>query len=468
MPALIFAFIPALGAALPAPAAGPGPQGRMRQLVCRGAPDIDLRFDKDPSPLDPRHFRFVLYYKPAHQPVGNAFENLAPGTCSWNPFNFPGVPPEPGTLWFDVPRDAWGGGTRADTSLKAAELYPDMTSVPRYFKDANHYWNFYVDDVSNFSQSHGAAKFTPRPAVFPDRTVVVDSGGPVGKSTDRAGTSTLGTGSLRDASPTLDAARIPLTFREVVRKPNEYWFKFGARKAAGAIVEYGIVPPIRRNGVLTFHQPTPVTVQLLQEKGFAAEYSTAPVRNLTHGRKYYFVIRVPAAGKLPAQEYTGDFLTLAPYVTVRFTSIDVLNDSDKMDSGEIVFQFYLARNDVIRPSCTPTEVCQVKIGPMDWETGSKNAIDVTLSQIISTPTARIWVHADDSDHPNTNDRGTGGAWDQNYGGQQTWRDFNHARATINLQLKPGETRLATAFRLRSVDGYVLMYEVVGQAEVVWR
>jgi hypothetical protein len=462
----------AIALILAAGPAEPPPQGLIRELVCRGAPDIDLRFDKDPSPLNPDMIRFVLRYKPGQQPVGTEYQSLAPGSCSWNPINDREIPAEPGILYFDAERHFLGEGVALpDTSILAAELYPDRQTIPRYLKDASHYWKFYVDDKSNLSTSHWASKYYP--AVIAGPTVTVDSGGPVGKSTDRAGTSTRGTGSLRDSRPTLDAANIPLTFHEVVRKPTEYWFRFGARRAAGAIVEYGIAPPIRRTkgGVLTFHQPTRVTVRLLEEKGFAAEYSTAPVRNLTHGRKYYFVIRVPKAGSLPAQEYSGEFWALAPHVTVRFTSIDVLNDSDRDSSGEIVFKFYLAPGDQTSPSCGPTEVCYVKLGPNHWESGSKNPIDVMLSQVISTRMARIWVGGIESDlidlADNPDDRSRNFYWNSYYGGSNSNGDWNQARAEIHLKATT-DPQYRIAFKLRSRDGDVLMFEVTGQLELSWR
>jgi hypothetical protein len=451
------------------PAAGPWPQGRARELVCRGAPDIDLRFDKDPSPLNPRMIRFVLRYKPGHQPVGTEYENLAPGACTWNRFNLPDMPVEPGTLWFDAERDFLGGAAIPDTSVKAAELYPDRTTIPRYLKEPSHYWKFYVDDVSHFSGSHWAAKYYPREAVVPVRTVVVDSGGPAGKSTDRAGTSTIGTGSLRDASPTLDAARVPLTFHEVVRKPTQYWLRFGARAKSSPTVQYGISPPIRKDGRLTFHQPFPWTVRVQSENGFAGEYSTAPLRGLVQGKKYYFVINVPAGERgIPAQEYSWEFWALAQHITVRYTQIDILNDSDKIDSGEIAFMYYLAPGDQTDYSCSTPEVCHLRHSAVHWETGSKNPIDVTLSQKITTRWIRTWVSGSDSDNPATHNRWYSFTWNQTRGRSTLHADTNMGRVQLNMAPVPDAMTYSIAFKIRSFDGAVLMFEVHGQAESVWK
>jgi hypothetical protein len=470
MQTLSFALSGILASALfHSPLPGPAPQGRIRELVCRGAPDIDLRFDKDPSPLNPRMIRFVLRYKPGQQPVGTEYENLAPGACTWNRFNLPDMPVEPGTLWFDAEREFLGGGPLPDTSIKAAELYPDRTTIPRYLKESSHYWKFYVDDVSHLSISHWAAKYYPREAVVAPRTVVVDSGGPAGKSTDRAGTSTLGTGSLRDASPTLDAARVPLTFHEVVRKPTQYWLRFGARAKSSPTVQYGIAPPIRKDGRLTFYQPFPWTVRVQSENGFAGEYSTAPLRGLVQGKKYYFVINVPAGERgIPAQEYSGEFWALAQHITVRFTRIDVLNDSDKIDSGEITFQYHLAPGDKNNYTCSAPEVCYVRHSAVSWESGSKNPIDVTLSQKITTPWIRIWVAGKDSDNFVTHNEWGNVRWTKYYGRSTNMYDDNNARAQLNMVPVVDQMTYSIAFKLRSFDGAVLMYEVHGQAESAWK
>jgi hypothetical protein len=453
------------------PAAGPTPR-ILRELVCRGAANFDIRVDKDPSPYHNTYVRLALRYQPAPRPVGAGFENLAPGNCSWNPHNFSGIPPEGGLVYLDVPRTAqdYAGGT-ADTTIKAAERIKDAITVPRYLKVPEHYWVFIVDDFDNLTLSSGPFKFTPSQPVIAGPAVAVDSGGPAGKSTDRAGTSILGTGSLRDANRTLHAARVPLTFHEVVRKPMEYWLRFGARANSGVTAEYGIAPPIRKSGRLTFYQPFRWPVRRLSEKGFAAEYSTAPVRGLVQGKKYYFVINVPAGGPgIPAEEYSGEFWALAQHITVRFTRIDVLNDSDKLDSGEIVFEFHLAAGDRNTEYCPGQGVCSVVVGPMHWESGSKNSIDVTLSQPITTSRARVWVSGSDSDTPVTHTRHYNTSWTTTYGASGHNGDRNNARAELAFTVVPEQTVFIArnSFTLRSFDGYVLMYEVQGQAEAIWK
>lgn len=145
-------------------------QGRIRALVCRGKPGIVIKIERDPSPDNPRNVRVVLQYEKPTQKVDEGFNNLAPGTCSWNPANFPDVPVEPGVIYFDLPKEAqpWSetGKRLIDTTLNAAVHFPDMITLPRYLNDPSKYWLFYVDDKTNFSISYTATKHHPGPPVF--------------------------------------------------------------------------------------------------------------------------------------------------------------------------------------------------------------------------------------------------------------------------------------------------------------
>ena len=78
----LFAF--ALVASLPAEPM------RLRELVCRGKPGIDLKVTHRPSPSDPRLVRMTLRYDRPAAPPGANYEKLAPGACSWNPNGFAG------------------------------------------------------------------------------------------------------------------------------------------------------------------------------------------------------------------------------------------------------------------------------------------------------------------------------------------------------------------------------------------
>ncbi|HEU5049005.1 MAG TPA: hypothetical protein VFU00_01710, partial [Gemmatimonadales bacterium] len=162
---------------VPDSAHAPDVTGRMRELVCRGKPGIDLRIQQDPSPRDPRLVAMVLRYerlKEVHALVQRGMGNFdagrslqfIPGSCTWGS-GLPEVPPEPLVVYFDLPRDAQthAGPGQRDTTARAAVSYPDVVSVPRYLSDSSRYWIFYVDDVSNVSTSFRARELvTPSTA----------------------------------------------------------------------------------------------------------------------------------------------------------------------------------------------------------------------------------------------------------------------------------------------------------------
>jgi hypothetical protein len=89
--------------------------------------------------------------------VGPNYEHLAPGACTWNPFNFPDKPVEPGVLLIDLAAQAQpydGNMTRQiDTTINAAVYFPDTLTIRRYMAGSDHLWVFYVDDQTNVSSS---------------------------------------------------------------------------------------------------------------------------------------------------------------------------------------------------------------------------------------------------------------------------------------------------------------------------
>jgi hypothetical protein len=151
--ALAFAALTLAAAGTPAAA-----QGNTRELFCRGAAGLPLKVDLDPSPRDTANVVMALdYRRPNALPLSD-LRQLQPGECSWNPYNFPGYPVEPGRVRFDVRRQGqpWSAtGTRMmDTTVGAARFFPDPITLPRYLGDPNHYWKFYVDDATNLAYSY--------------------------------------------------------------------------------------------------------------------------------------------------------------------------------------------------------------------------------------------------------------------------------------------------------------------------
>jgi hypothetical protein len=117
-------------------------RGNTRQLVCRGGGSMQMT-PQDPSPRDPRFVAVSISYARNSVLAGEAYQALEPGACTWNPQGFPNTPQEPGVLLIDLDRN---GG----------EFVPNPTTFAAYLRDPRHYWTFYVDDLTNFSNSNGA------------------------------------------------------------------------------------------------------------------------------------------------------------------------------------------------------------------------------------------------------------------------------------------------------------------------
>ncbi len=190
-----------------------------RELVCRGKPGIDLRIERDPSPRRADQVAMVLRYERPGQPrsAGDRGVQFIPGSCTWNLGGFEGVPPEPGMVYFDLPRDAQGyarSGQR-DTTAGAAIAYPDVVSMPRYLSDSSRFWLFYVNDSTNVSISFRSSEL-----IAPGSTGFV-------------------AGSLGDAAPgstTLSSVRVLSDSQRptVVRAPNTAGGAAGTLRGSGA------------------------------------------------------------------------------------------------------------------------------------------------------------------------------------------------------------------------------------------
>lgn len=133
----------AAGTVLTADTAAPASRtGVTRQLVCRGGSGLQIVREHDGSPRNSRLVGVALRYQRGSQAVRLTYDDLGPGACSWSNGLREG-PLEPGVVHFDLDREgsAW---------------VPDPTTLQEYLNDPEHYWVFYVDDVTNVSMSHGA------------------------------------------------------------------------------------------------------------------------------------------------------------------------------------------------------------------------------------------------------------------------------------------------------------------------
>lgn len=119
----------------------PPKPGAMRALVCRGRPGLHLTPRPDSSSA--REVAVTLAYSRNPRSAGNEYQNLEPGACSWNPGGQATVSPEPGIVHFSLAREG-------------SAFVPDPTTLTIWLADPQHYWVFFVDDVTNISISHGA------------------------------------------------------------------------------------------------------------------------------------------------------------------------------------------------------------------------------------------------------------------------------------------------------------------------
>jgi hypothetical protein len=443
-----------------------------KELRCRGG-GSGLAFTPGGS-AGTNLVNMTLGYQVSAKPPGTTGGGLDPGSCAW--VDREGMAREPGRVDFITAGNAQlkqiqSGGT-VDRTATAAERYPDANTIPVYLSDRNRFWTFTVTVGSpSTARAHAAWKM--------DIGDVILSGGPGGRSTTRAGT----TGTTepfakqrKDASPVLNASQVGLTFHEVVRRPNEYWIRFAARSGAKARVWYGTQPPQytsrppyppELNGI---PGGTELPVRFMSERGFSSEYSTAPMKNLAQGTKYYFAILLHDSNGTRIDAYAGEFVTMTQTVTVRFSRVRILNDSDKASAGDLSFRFFVAPATEEHANCSPATACTSGFDGRSWETGESHPLGdvLTLSPSPLPGRIRVWVKGWDDDSPS--DTGVpispGGLGYFGTGGSGSYADWNFARREFDTGASPTQTRIGYPFRLRSIDGSVFMFEVEGHVEVV--
>jgi hypothetical protein len=148
---------------IPSKYAQPAKTGVLRQLVCRGRAGLHLTPRPDSSST--REAAVTLAYRRNPRPSGDNYQELEPGTCSWNPGGDASLPPEPGRVHFSLAREgsAW---------------VPDPKTLTIWLNDPQHYWVFFVDDVTHTAISHGA---------FRDRFWAGDAPKSASRSSEAAG-----------------------------------------------------------------------------------------------------------------------------------------------------------------------------------------------------------------------------------------------------------------------------------------
>jgi hypothetical protein len=157
-------------------------------------------------------------------------------------------------------------------------------------------------------------------------------------------------------------------------------------------------------------------------------------------------------------------------VTVRFTTVRILNDSDKMSAGDIGFRFFVAPATAQNVNCSPATACESGFHGRSWETGQSHPLGDVLTLAPSAGRIRVWVKGWDSDSPGDDGAfgtiGPGGSSWSGTGGSSSLGDWNYAKREFDAGASPTQTRIGYPFRLRSIDGSVFMFEIEGHVEVV--
>lgn len=145
--------------------------GTSYEIRCRGGQST-LIFTTENSKVDSTGATIIvalLTFEPSSRPAGPSGEGLNPGQCSWvdRPMN------ERFLIRFETPANAQLKqtlhGSQVDRSPTAAEMYPDMNSIPQYLNSPNHYWTFVGNKpVNNFFTATGHKFWKPALAPRPD------------------------------------------------------------------------------------------------------------------------------------------------------------------------------------------------------------------------------------------------------------------------------------------------------------
>ena len=118
-----------------------------RELRCRGG--ATLRFNTGAGRTNSsgeQTMIMMVKFQPAALPADAFGRNLQPGQCAFPERTVRADEPYDiiqEIVYFGQSRQASHGST-VDSSLTAAERFPDAQNVPKYLSNPKHYWSFYV------------------------------------------------------------------------------------------------------------------------------------------------------------------------------------------------------------------------------------------------------------------------------------------------------------------------------------
>jgi hypothetical protein len=478
-------------------------QAPLRILFCRGGSSgFQFRVVADPSPnssAETKIVRMGMTYRVSSAFVPEHVQTLSPGSCGWDTI---GVSrPPPGDLMFDIQANAQSlqvrQGVPVDRSVTAAVLYPDTASIRRYLSVSNQYWVFFVnDDAERLVVSHnpwdydpaailaGSVQDAPTEAAMPAKqsegSTTLEDARAAGAPTTAAmpakqpdGTTTLG-GARLPGGTAAGTTPAPLRFIEVNTVLDKFTIKFSARPNGSPTVHYSTSRPIREpsTGRWFFEGGALQGSGAISLGGFQAEVSEGTRRAVSadyiawsrlapeRGKVYNFIITVPRGIDVQEEQYTGQLTTVGQHVRVVFSEINLLNDSDKGSAGDLIF---LGLGD---GPCGEAEIGNSN-SELSWESGKLYKPNAVMECPNAPDRIRIMLWGDDHDSELGRRLPPYFDWTMR-GGTDGFGDWNVAKAELNVGTSPLERFVRLPFRMRSIDGNVLMFEAYGHVEVTRR
>jgi len=434
-----------------------------KELRCRGGPS-GLTFTRGGS-AGTNLVNMALAYTVSRNVPGETGRGLDPGSCAW--VDRTGLGREPGRVDFTTAGNAQlkqmqSGGT-VDRTPTAAERFPDANTIPAYLVDANRYWTFTV--------TVGAPTTARAHAAWTGSVLAsVTSTSPTTQSKNRSVPGAPGKGYEpgKGAASTQVQAAYDIRNVQVTPTLEGVAFQFDAAPNSRPTVWIGTGPLAGGPGTYSLlGQPTKLPVSGGTPNGTMWRY-TATGTGLARNTRHRFIITAYPTNIARENEQVGEFKTWNQAVVVRFTRMDILNDSDKSGAGELSFRFFIAPAPQEWANCDPSTACETRFNNRSWDTGSTHPLANTLRMASAPDRIRVWVKGWDADNDDAfYNTGPGPGRDRfsSYGGSDSSGDWNFAKYEFNVGINPDKASMRIPFSLRSKDGWVFMFVVHGEVEV---
>ena len=353
-----------------------------RELRCRGG--SGLAFHQGATVGD-NQVGMTLAYPVAPRAAGLAGLGLSPGTCAW--VDRTDARPEPGRVTFVTAGNAQlrqaQSGSAVDRSASAAERWPDVHTIPRYMESSTNYWSFHVVLIDPDSAvAHEAWKrsfgelLTSRPPGDASRSVSLP------RQTSVAGSYTPGKGAATSQVQTaFDIRNV-----QVTAGLEGVTIRFEAASNVAPTVQIHTEAPGGAAGDYRFDGSATPLVVSGTSSGAMSRYVAASNTPLARGTRYWYVISAPGNNLARANQESGEFRTLAQYLTVGISEVNIISDGDAESNGEMVFAL------VSCPRMLDGTIAGSYTNPVDWTEG-RHPLSVEFSAPVGTPDAngRIWM-----------------------------------------------------------------------------